>query len=384
MTSAQDRLLGHWPMGSDAADHGPHRRSTEAVNVELGHAGPSGAPNTAARFNGASSQLVIADDSSLRLGTDDFSFAVWLSTDDVNTDVVGDVAGKFDTRARRGFNLLVLTSGGVTSTAQANRRHLQFGIDDGRIESAWRDHGRPGAAVNIYALTSAKGSLFAGTFELGGDEMGHLWQHDGGQHWIDLGNPDGCNSVCAAAEHNGELYVGTARYNVTGSALGETLNTKPGGNVYRVTDQGQWVNCGQPGGEDATPESRHVEGYETGKADAASALICHQGRLYALQHYRRGAFRYEGDTQWSEVGRLDHRAMSMAVYRGSLYVLINGGPVYRLGEDDQWQYCGAPAGSTQTYSAVTHGGELYVGTWPKGEVHRYDRKQGWTSVGRTG
>ena len=384
MNQARNGLLGHWPVTVDTNDHGPNRRPTEAVDVELGHTGPGGKSNTAARFNGRRSQLIVADDPSLRLGVGDFTFAAWLCTDDIESDVVGDIAGKFDPRTRRGFNLLVLTSDGVTCAAQANRRHLQFGIDDGRIESAWRDHGRPGAAVKICALTSAKGSLFAGTFERGCDEVGRLWRHDGGQNWIDLGNPEDCNSVYTIAEHEGELFVGTARYKAMGSALGETLNQKPGGRIYRVSDEGTWTDCGHPGAEDATPESADGLGYETGKADAATALISYRGRLYAMHVYRRGVFQYEGGTSWSEVGKLDLRALSMTVYRGSLYVLMNDGPVCRLADSDQWEHCGTPPGSTQTYSAVTHRGQMYAGTWPNGEVMRYDGGQTWQSVGRAG
>src|SRR6185295_17840162 len=52
----------------------------------------------------------------------------------------------------------------------------------------------------------------------------------------------------------------------------------------------------------------------------------------------------------------------------------NGGPVYRYEGGSSWAFCGCPPGSTQTYGAVTSEGRLYVGTWPEGDVHRYNGK----------
>jgi hypothetical protein len=76
--------------------------------------------------------------------------------------------------------------------------------------------------------------------------------------------------------------------------------------------------------------------------------------------------------------------MSLTVYRGRLYSLINGGPVYRYEGGDAWTCVGTPQGSTQTYSALIHQGKLHVGTWPNGDVLRYEGGERWTKVGRLG
>ena len=270
----------------------------------------------------------------------------------------------------------------MTSTAQSNYRNLHFGIDNGHLGS-WTDCGRPGQAVKISALSTLGGNLYAGTFENGKEEVGHLWRYEGEKRWTDLGNPVGCNSVNAVVEFQGALYCALGRYNSSGSAMGDPLNTTPGGQVYRVDADGQWTFCGHPGIEDATPEEIPTTGHNTGKADNATALTVYQGRLYATSLYREGAFVYDGGTSWTPIGP-DVRLMSFTVYRDRLYTLVNGGPVLRYEGGTEWTDYGCPETSTQTYSAVTFKGELYVGTWPQGEVYRYDGNTTWTCLGRTG
>lgn len=383
MAGVDSDLLVHFPLASDTANHATPALRASATDVALGEAGPGGKPATAARFNGESSVIEIGDHESLRFGNRDFSLAAWVRTDRPNADVAGEVMGKYDPRTRRGFNFLILTSDGVTSAAQSNYRQLQFGVDDGRIESAWRDHGRVGNGIKVAALTAARGYLYAGTFEGLPGEVGRLWRFDGGQRWIDLGNPDGCNTIASIAEFDGHVYAGTGRYKAMGSVLGETHNRVPGGRVYRVSDDGEWINCGHPGGADSVPEPM-AEGYNTGQADYACGLITYRGRLYCTSLYRKGVFRYEGGTDWSPAGLADLRMMSLTVYRGRLYSLINGGPVYRYEDGDRWTLIGTPTGSTQTYSSVTHRGMLYVGTWPNGDVLRYEGGDRWSRVGRLG
>ena len=153
MTDLSNSLLGHWPLASDTADHSTNQLATRAVGVTLGGAGPGGRRHAAAAFDGHESMLEIADHPALRFGHGDFTLAAWVCTDPAEGDIVGDILGKYDPETRRGVNLNILTSDGVTAAAQANYRHLQFGIDDGRIESQWRDHGRPGQAAKISALS---------------------------------------------------------------------------------------------------------------------------------------------------------------------------------------------------------------------------------------
>lgn len=378
------QLVAHWPLARDAQDHSPGHHHGTASAVEFGAEGPTGRPGTAARFDGRSSVVEVPDHEALRLGTGDFSFAAWVRSDDIDSDVVGDILSKFDPDRRRGVQLSIVTNAAVTSTAQANYRHLHFGIDDARVDPAWTDCGRPGNAVKVAALTAAGGFLYAGTVENAPGAVGRLWRYEGEQRWTDLGNPLGCNAVASVAEFEGALYCGTGRYIAAGSVLGPTHNTVPGGKVFRVEPDGTWTDCGQPGAEDATPEDREVSGFATGKADDVISLTVYRGALYCASNHRRGVFKYEGGTRWTHVGLGDRRIMTFAVYRGGLYALINGGPVYRYAGGDRWDYCGTPEGSTQTYSAVIAEGELYVGTWPQAEMFRYAGGETWDKLGRVG
>jgi hypothetical protein len=376
-------LIGHWPLAGDLRDHSSLDHATRAVDVELGQRGPRGKPATAARFNGRSSLLEVPDHSALKFDQGDLSLAAWLHTDERNADIVGNILSKFDTRRRTDLQLYVLTNDGVTSTATANSRQLSFGIDDGRSAGDWTDCGRPGNAVKVAALSVVNGDLYAGTLETSAQEKGHLWRYAGGQQWIDLGNPLGANVVHSVTEFEGRLYCGVGRYNCSGSALGETLNTTPGGKVFCVDPGGTWGDCGHPGLAGATLESTPTKGYASGKADDVFDLTVYRGELYCVSNHRRNVFKYEGVQNWKNIG-LDHRVLSLKVYRDKLYALINGGPVYCYEGGSQWTLCGCPKGSTQTYGGIIYAGQLYVGTWPRGEVFRWDGGQEWVPVGRLG
>jgi hypothetical protein len=300
------------------------------------------------------------------------------------------------------MQLYILTSTGVTATAQPNYRHLHFGIDSARLDPEWADWGRPGNAVKISAMLASRGVLYAATLETGAHEMGHLWRYEGGK-WIDLGNPVGCNVASTVTEFNDMIYCGFGRYVGHGSDLGDLPNRTPGGQVYRLDSDGHWVYCGHPGAEDATPEdaptgdfSRRVHArtpsevatsaFSSGKADDVVALTVYEGNLYCTSNHRRGVFVYEGGEDWKYIGP-NERILSFTIYHGKLYALINGGPVYRYEGGTEWVYCGHPEKSIQTYSAVTCAGQLYVGTWPEAEVYRYDGGETWTPItaeGRVG
>ena len=391
-------LIAHWPLVDNVEDSVGSGLAVRNHGVQLGAPGPGGRPG-AARFNGTDAFLEVPHHASLDLGSGDFTISAWIHTDADKSDVVGNIISKFDSEARRGFHLYVLTSAGVTSTAQPNYRHLHFGIDNARLDREWADWGRPGNAVHVMALVVSQGKLYGSTLETGADEMGHLWRYDEGR-WVDLGNPVGCNVVGTVTEYKGALYCGVGRYIGQGSDLGDLPNRTPGGQVYRVDPDGGWIYCGHPGAEDATPEesppgdfSAHVHArtpdevatsaFSSGKADDLIGLTVYQGKLYCTSIHRRGAFVYEGGQDWKYIGP-DARILSFTVYHGSLYALINGGPVYRYEGGSAWTYCGRPEKSIQTYSAVTHFGQLYIGIWPEAEVYRYDGGETWTPISAEG
>lgn len=374
-------LIARWPFRAGAADPVGAPLRVQNHGVRMGEPGPRPGM-AAARFDGQDSFLEVSDHPALRWGTRAFTIAGWVHTDAENGDAVGDLIGKFDADTRTGLNLGILTSAGMTSTAQPNYRNLQFGLDQGS-DPRWHDCGRPGRAVLVAGLKVADGALYASTLETGEAERGRLWRYEDDGRWADLGNPVGCNVVHSVAQFDGTLYCGLGRFMGEGSALGSLPNRTPGGQVYRVTTDGRWTYCGHPGSEDATPDDVPTVGYASGKADDAFALTVYRGRLYGVSNHRRGAFVYEGGERWTYVGP-DLRILSLTIYRGSLYALINGGPVYRYGGGSAWVFCGCPPGSTQTYGAVTSKGRLYVGTWPEGEVHRYDGGETWTTLERVG
>ena len=217
--------------------------------------------------------------------------------------------------------------------------------------------------------------------------------YEGPHKWCDLGSsPDGSNSINSIIFFDGSLYCCTGRYNSHGSALGPAKNNNPGGHVYRIENSGKWSYCGHPGGDDATPEDQLIEGwdkrsgygiYETGKADMCGSLTAFKGQLFVTCHYRRGVFKYEGGQYWKPIG-LDKRPFSFTIYQDELYALANGGEVFRYIADHEWEYCGTPVGSTQTYGAAIHQGDLYVGTWPGGNVQRYVGGGAWEPISQAG
>jgi hypothetical protein len=378
--SMRDDLIGNWPLQKDMTNLSPIDLVSTARDVETG---VTIAGRTGARFNGTSSRLAIEPHPALDFGTGDVTVSAWVYTDPA-CDVVGDLVSSFDPAVRRGINLSIVTNGGVTSTSQTNYRNLHFGIDAGSEPSEWCDCGRPGDATLAFALAVVEGSLYAGTFERDESGCGRLWRYDGGQSWTDLGNPVGCNAISSIASFDGALYCGTGRYNPDGSALGPARNQMPGGTVYRVSPDGEWTYCGYPGAEGATPDDVAIPGFYTGKADEIVALTVFNGRLYCGSYHRPGVFRYEGEKTWSSIGLTDGLLMTLAVYRKSLFALLDGGSVFRYEGGSVWTDCGCPPGSEQTYGAVISHGAMYAGTWPEADVFRYDRPGDWHRVGRVG
>jgi hypothetical protein len=382
MTPSNAELIAHWPFSTNCDSTGSTPLPVANHNVEIA---PSlfDAARQVAHFNGRDSFLEVPAQPALDWGKDDFSISLWIETEE-KTDIVGDIISRFDSGARSGWSLSVVTNSGVTSTTQANYRHLHFGIDNGVAAESWQDCGRPGNAAFIYSLATVNGNLYAGTFEREADQTGHLWRYAGNGQWRHCGaTPDGSNAIPSMAVLDGALYCASGRYNPVGSRLGEAKNTAPGGHVYRMEADGQWIDCGVPGSEDAVPESTPTSGYETGKADKTTGLTVFRGQLFATSFHRRGAYVYEGGQSWKYIGP-NERLMSFSVYRDQLYALGNGGPVYRYEGGEEWTFCGRPGGQDQIYSAATYRGELLVGTWPDCLVMRYDGGENWTSFGRVG
>ena len=127
-----------------------------------------------ASFNGTDSYIEFTASQALQLGDGDFSIAAQIWTAKELDGVVGDIVSKFDPTHRRGLNLSVKNHAGAV-TSQTNFRNLHFEVDDA-TEAEWRDYGRPGNAVAIWALANHHGQLFAGTYEQGSHEVGGVFR----------------------------------------------------------------------------------------------------------------------------------------------------------------------------------------------------------------
>lgn len=307
-----------------------------------------------------------------RLGQGDFALAMWVKSDEVADRLPGDLISQYDAAKRRGFHLTLKSNTGITSN-QANWRHLQFGIDDGR-SSGWRDCGRPGRAVLAFALAVHDGALYAGTCEPGQGESGRVYRYAGGQRWVDCGAPDRSNAVTAMAVHKGRLYAGTGKYRLAGSRLKESANATRGGRVFRYEGGARWADCGQ------LPDTEAVGG-----------LVVFKGQLHASSLYKpAGLFRYEGGSRWAArpvprgAGGETTRVVSLTVHDGFLYAgSYDGGRVFRF-DGTTWADCGQLGDNTQTYSFAQYEGRLHVGTWPSGRVYRFEAPGDWADVGRLG
>lgn len=318
--------------------------------------------NDGAAFNGRGAHLELAH--APNLGARDFTLSVWVRAE--GAEVSGDLVSQYDQPRRRGFHLS-LKSNAVT-TSQANRRQLQFGIDDGKV-SKWHDRGRPGNAILAFSLVAHEGYLYAGTCEPGVKDAGRVYRSRGDGTWEACGAPDASNTVTAMAVLEGRLYAATGKYRLGGSALPESTNANLGGRLFRFDGVGRWSACGQ------LPE-----------VEAVGGLAVFRGKLYASSLYKpAGFFRYEGGMSWTSLPVPNgKRVEALAVYRDHLYATsYDGGHVYRY-DGSSWTDLGRLGDNTQTYSFAVYGGNLLVGTWPSGRVYRYEAADRWTDLGRLG
>ena len=362
LTRAEDGLVGHWKLVGDAKDSSGQGNHAVNHGVEL-----SGAEGAA--FDGIEAHLEVPHADTLRPGTGDFSIAVWVHTEAELDDVLGDIISKYDPASRIGVTLSIMNYAGVTSS-QSNYRNLAFGIDAGRIDPAWTDCGRPGNNIYVMALAVCDGGLYAGTYEEGEAQRGHVWRYEGGTKWTDCGCPVPCNAVGSLAAYEGKLYAGSTRYNAGGSALSKSTNWTPGGKVYRYEGGTEWTDCGR-----------------LGEANEVFALAVFRGKLYAatLYHDGKGLYRYEGDQQWAFCGNPGRRVQPLAVYNGNIYSgSYDGGHFVRYDGGSDWTDFGKVPDTTQVYSFAVYEGRLHLCTWPTGSVFRCENPQKLTHRGRLG
>lgn len=230
-TATRDKaLLGHWPLAGDTKDISGNGHHAVNRGVDLKADGPNEKAGGAAGFDGRGAHLEVSTKKAIILDRGDFTFACHVHLERDLDGISGDLASLYDPVRRKGF-YLTIKSNAVTSS-QANSRHLQFGIDNGK-ESAWLDCDRPGKAILVFAMAVHEGHLYAGSCEPGKTESGRVYRYGGDKRWIDCGAPASCNTVTALAVHGGKLYAGVGKYRLADSALPESENLNLGGRVFR-------------------------------------------------------------------------------------------------------------------------------------------------------
>ena len=369
-------LVGFWRLSTDAKDYSGMNNHGDSRNVRYDSQGY-------AEFNGRDSYVEIPYRRALNLGSGEFTISAWVNIGTSADDVPGDIVSQFDPEKRQGFNLGIKTLQGVT-VAQSNTRNVEFGIDNGQLEPEWVDCGRPGKAIFIFALTVFQGDLYAGTYEEGKQEKGHVYRYISGDRWEDCGSPDNSNAVMTLAIFQNNLYAGTGLYPAQGSALPNSENTTPGGKVYRYEGGKTWVDCGGPEG-----------------ATAIGAMAAFKDRLYASVMYpsapnAKGVFVNDGERGWTPAGIAGgSRSFTLATYNGNLwsggdvYIQEGRGGVFRSNGTGDWIFCGRPGippevKYMQLYSFQIYQGRLHIGVWPTADILRYERDTSWTSIGRPG
>ncbi|MFA6243252.1 MAG: LamG domain-containing protein, partial [Candidatus Hydrogenedentales bacterium] len=354
--------IAHWPLIEDAQDRSAQGR--HAVNHGVVFDAPAPDGTRAARLDGRVAYLEVPKETAPSFGTGDFTISAWVCTEAVLDDGLGDVVSKFDPATRRGLNVGILTCSGV-GNSQPNYRTVYAGIDNAQAEAQWTDCGRPGNAIFIFGMAVHDGQLYAATCESGENESGHVYRYEGGTGWTDCGSPDKSNAVASLAVYNGQLHAGTGYYDTTGSSLGASPNTTPGGKVYRYDGGTGWISCGA------------LSNPETGESATMGGMGVYKGKLYAttLKQDGFGLYRYEGDTAWAYCGNPGRRVLNPSVFNGKLYMVSYdqpGGPFTFDGTE--WSYVGGTINPpiSQDYSFAVYEGRLHVSTWPMAYVYRMD------------
>ncbi len=362
-------LVGHWPLRDDTQDASSSKLKTIATGIDFGEGADTRGQIRGARFDGRTSIVEVAPVDHLKLGTTPFSISLWAHTDEDLGDTLGDLVSCYDSKERRGFHLGIYNHGGVTNS-QPNSRQVHFGIDQGRVENEFTDHGRLGDAVYIFSLCVHNGRLYASTCHAGADQTGRVFRWEGNDRWTDLGSPDRANSISALAVYNGSLYAASSKYRLAGSSLSESENPAFGGKVFRLAQGDIWEDCGSLSSE----------------TEAIASLVVFRGKLYASSLYRpAGFFRYEGGQKWTACPTPDgKRVEAMTVFNDAIYATsYDEGSVFRF-DGEEWKQVGAIPEATQTYGFGIHRGELYVSEWPKAHVFRYCGDFDWVDTGKLG
>jgi hypothetical protein len=361
-TATERGLVGHWKLQGDAKDSSGNGNHATNHNVNL----------TTSEFNGRDSYLEVPNSKSLQFGKGDFAISAWVNTKQELTDVLGDIATKFDPATRKGFNFTISTSNSGYNSV-CNDRHLFFGIDSG-TEGKWIDCGHPNEKSNISdSLTVFNGELYAGTCDGPAEtDWAHVYKYKGGKEWEDCGRlGDGkIRGVLAMLVHNGELYAATTNAHPSSP---EEQATYDKGRVYKYLGGTKWEEIGKPG-----------------NCHRINAMASFRGKLYVSGGINRKnpgfVYEYQGDKKWRSTGEFNGLPHTLTVHNDRLYAAYPLGEVYSF-DGDKWTSLGNPLGNekdcSQLHAMGVYQGELYVGSWPLGKMSVW-RDGKWIDLGRLG
>lgn len=373
-------LVGHWKLNGDCRDHSGHGHDGTNHGVDL----------RTGRFDGRAAFIEIPSSKSLQLGGGDFTFSVWVNTDPLVDDTLGDILSWYDPRSRRGVTLnLKSSSGGYQSSG--DDRHVYFGIDNGRL-GEWQDCGRPSPTSNYVSnsLTVFDGHLYAAIVDAHEPaDWCHVFRYAGGKEWVDCGRVGTrkTTGVMGLIVHQGHLYAATSTYDWTRVFSGSYEPAR----VYRYEGGTRWADCGQPSDMlrincMATFGGKLYVGGDRGLPPPGE-------RQWTGRPYR--VYVWEGGTEWSVAGEFPAEPPrngyphAMAVHDGRLYV---GYPNVWAFDGASWKFAGTPIGQTpldqkpflQVHSLEVFRGKLLAGMWPEARVVEYAGGERWVDRGRLG
>ncbi len=362
-------LIAYWKLQGDCLDYSGNNNNgiNHDVNLQTG------------AFNGKSSYIEVPHNKMFDFGSGDFSINVWIYTEKIVDDIIGDILSKYDPDKRCGITLSVNSSAGGYQSIGTDR-HIHFGIDNAQGANNWQDCGRPAQGSNYVSnsLTVYKGKLYAAIgHALEEKDRAHVYRYEGGTKWTDLGRVGNYKTtgVFPMIVHNDNLYVVTSTYDWTRVKTGDY----DPGRVYRFVDINNWVDCG------LTSNNR-----------TNNCIASFQGRLFTgggPETYAIYTQKENKENEWIISKIFDKEGPercfphTMMVYNKKLYV---GFPNIFSFDGFNWEFEGDPVmtdgtkGSPQTHSLVVYRGYLCAGTWPEGKVSIYLGDKKWENMGKVG
>jgi len=356
--------VGYWKLTSDCKDYSGNNNHgiNHGVEFDAKYGG---------RFDGKSGYIEVPNSDSLCFGNKEFSIAVWIKCANDTNSIPGDIINKYDSALRKGINFHVSSSSpGYSSMSDA--RNVHFGIDNA-VESEWVDCGRPWPSNTLVGpLIVYQGNLYTGIADAADPKDAcRVFRYAGGKKWIDcgrLGNDLRVLSVIPMIVHQGKLYAGSGTWDWIKCWEGKAGPA----HIWRYEGGTTWHDCGALGG-----------------AGQSLALASFKGDLYASVN-AKNIFRYDGDHNWTSTVEGWHDLHnSLTVFHGDLYSARIA--VRRYEGDKKWTVIGdfrsqykKKGSSTQLYTMVAYGGEMYLGSWPLGRIRKYEGNGKWQECGYVG